>query len=296
LPELANPNSATMKRGLYLVPSLLTLGNLAAGVTSILLATEDHLTSAAWAIIVGILFDMSDGRVARWTGATSRFGMELDSLADLVAFGVAPGVLMYEMALEPLGRPGYALVIFFALTAALRLARFNLRAQSGEATGYFVGLPVPAAAGILASFVLSYELFDSGNYLTVKTIPIVMKRMPFFFHSVPLVMMMLSFLMISPVHYGNFKKLKLLKSRSLQTLALAAAGILLIFTYPQNMIFVVFSLYVLSGLTGLAWRFYRAQRAKRLARTLRRRSTDVTNGKDEHRTLSGSSSWTQKTE
>lgn len=266
-----------MKRGLYILPSLFTLANLAAGVTAILLATADHLTSAAWAIMFGIIMDMSDGRVARWTGATSQFGMELDSLADLVTFGVAPGILMYELALAPLGRPGYAIVIFFALTAALRLARFNILAQTGEKTTYFLGLPVPAAAGILASFVLSYELFDNSE-ITVKTIPLVMKRMPFFFHSVPLVMMMLSFLMISPVHYGNFKQLNLLRPRSLQMVGLLVAGLVLIFTYPQNTIFIVFSLYVLSGLTGLAWRFYRAQRAKTLARTLRRRSTDLRHG------------------
>src|SRR4051812_35424874 len=164
-----------MKRGVYLFPSLLTLANLAAGVMSILFSAGNHFTSAAWAIIVGIFMDMSDGRVARWMGATSQFGLELDSLADLTTFGVAPAVLMYQLALDPLGRPGYMIAIFFVLTAALRLARFNLRAQTQTLdtpppTG-FVGLPVPAAAGILASFVLSYELFDNGD-ITVKTIPL----------------------------------------------------------------------------------------------------------------------------
>jgi len=272
-----------MKRGIYLFPSLITLGNLAAGVMSIIFASQYHLSSAAWCIIAGIIMDMLDGRVARWANATSQFGVELDSLCDLVTFGVAPAILMYQVALQPLGRPAYMIVVFFAMTAALRLARFNLRAQSGEVSSHFMGLPVPAAAGILASFVLSYELFGDDT-ITTKTIPLVMKRMPFFYRFVPLVMIILAFLMISNVQYGNFKKMKLGRPKSVQNLAFLLVGLLLIFTYPQNMIFIVFSLYVLTGLISLAWRFYHAQRAKRLAsRTERlygRRKTDVGQGED----------------
>jgi len=130
-----------VRRGIYVVPSLITLGNLAAGVMSVLYASQGHLTSAAWAIIAGMIMDIMDGRVARWTGCTSEFGVELDSLCDLVTFGVAPGILMYWLALEPLGRPGYAIAILFAICAALRLARFNLRSRTGEVTTYFVGQP-----------------------------------------------------------------------------------------------------------------------------------------------------------
>jgi CDP-diacylglycerol--serine O-phosphatidyltransferase len=265
-----------MKRGIYIVPSLFTLANLAAGVMSIIFASSDRFSSAAWAIIAGIIMDMLDGRVARWMGATSQFGLELDSLADLTTFGVAPGVLMYQLALYDMGRPGYMILIFFVMTAALRLARFNLRAQQevDEKPSYFVGLPVPAAAGILASFVLSYELFDSGN-ITVKTIPMLMQRMPMFFRLIPLTMLMLSFLMISQVQYSHFKKLKLGRPKSLQSLALFAAGVLLVLTYPQNTIFIVFSLYVLSGLIWFAWRFYHTRRERMAAgRMFGRRKTD----------------------
>ncbi|PYI79797.1 MAG: CDP-diacylglycerol--serine O-phosphatidyltransferase [Verrucomicrobia bacterium] len=259
-----------MKRGIYLFPALLTLSNLAAGVMSMLFAARYHLSSAAWCIIAGIILDMLDGRVARWANATSQFGVELDSLCDLVTFGVAPAFLMYRVALEPLGRPGYMIVIFFVMTAVLRLARFK--------STHFVGLPVPAAAGILASFVLSYELFGNDT-ISAKTIPLVMKRMPFFYRFVPLVMILLAFLMVSNVQYGNFKQLKLGRPKSVQNLAFLLVGLLLIFTYPQNMIFVVFSLYVLAGLVSLAWRFYHAQRAKRTAGRpvplYGRRKTDV---------------------
>lgn len=269
------------------------MSNLGAGVVSILLSTNYQLTSAAWAIIFGITMDMLDGRVARWAGATSQFGLELDSLCDLVTFGVAPAILMYQLALEPIGRPGYAIAIFFAIAAALRLARFNLKAQGGEPSSHFVGLPVPAAAGILASFVLSYELFGDES-ITVKTIPLVMKRMPLFFRSVPLMMMLLSFLMVSSVRYGNFKQLKLGRSKSIQNLVLILAGLLLIVAYPQNMIFVVFSLYVLSGLISLAWRFTRAQRAKKDTRRYGRRSTDQPGDGPQQRTDLETISWTQK--
>jgi CDP-diacylglycerol--serine O-phosphatidyltransferase len=271
-----------MKRGIYLFPTLLTLGNLAAGVMSIIFAAQFHLSSAAWCIIAGIILDMFDGRVARWAGATSQFGVELDSLCDLVSFGVAPAFLMFRVALEPWGPPGYMIVVFFAMTAALRLARFNLRAQSGKVATYFTGLPVPAAAGILASFVLSYEMFGNET-ISAKTIPLVMKRMPFFFKFVPLMMILLSFLMVSNVQYGNFKQLKLGRPKSIQNLAFLLVGLLLIFTYPQNMIFIVFSLYVLTGLISLAWRFYHAQRAKRLAGRARlygRRKTDTGQGEE----------------
>lgn len=265
-----------MKRGIYLIPSLFTLTNLAAGVVAILFCANDRLTAAAWTIIFGICMDMLDGRVARWMGATSQFGLELDSLADVVTFGIAPVILMYQLALADLGRPGYMIAIFFSMTAALRLARFNLRAQQQNTEpplGHFVGLPVPAAAGILASFVLSYELFDEGT-ITVKTIPMLMQKMPLFFRLIPITMLMLSFLMISQVHYGNFKKLKLSRPKSLQSLTLMAAGALLIFTYPQNTIFILFSLYVLSGLWMFALRYYHSRKDQRLGRLLHRRSTD----------------------
>jgi CDP-diacylglycerol--serine O-phosphatidyltransferase len=284
-----------MKKGIYLFPSFLTLGNLAAGVMAMIFAAQYHLSSAAWCIIAGIILDMFDGRVARWAGATSQFGVELDSLCDLVSFGVAPAFLMFRVALEPWGPPGCMIVIFFAMTAALRLARFNLRAQTGEPSTHFTGLPVPAAAGILASFVLSYEMFGDAT-ITAKTIPLVMKRMPFFFKFVPLVMILLSFLMVSNVQYGNFKQLKLGRPKSVQNLAFLLVGLLLIFTYPQNMIFIVFSLYVLTGLISLAWRFYHAQRAKRMAGRARlygRRKTDSGQG-EELSSVSGRTSWTTK--
>ena len=133
LAELVASGAESMKRSIYIFPSLLTLGNLASGVMAIIFSANDHFTSAAWAIIAGVILDMSDGRVARWMGATSQFGLELDSLSDLTTFGVAPAIMMYQLALSPLGRPGYMIAIFFVrLAAALRLARFNLKASQQQ--------------------------------------------------------------------------------------------------------------------------------------------------------------------
>ncbi len=269
-----NTGIPQVRRGIYLLPTIFTLANLAAGVTSILLTINDHLTSAAWAIMAGIVMDMLDGRVARWAKATSQFGLELDSLCDLVSFGLAPGILIYQLSLQPLGRPGYMIAIFFAMAAALRLARFNLKAQSSvEPSTHFVGLPVPAAAGILASFVLSYDLFDDAD-ISVKTIPMLMHKMPVFFNALPIIMLGLSFLMISRVQYSHFKQLKLGRPKSIQSLSIIVGGLLLIFTYPQNTIFILFSMYVISGFVGWAWRLYQSGRERITPQNLRRRKTD----------------------
>ena len=152
-----------IRRGIYILPSLLTTGNLSAGFISVLLSIHSEFTMAAWCIILAILFDMLDGRVARWTNSTSNFGIELDSLADLVSFGVAPAVLMYQMVLYTMHKPGMAISLFYVIAGAIRLARFNAKANSGESSTDFVGLPIPAGAGILASFVLSYQLFADGQ-------------------------------------------------------------------------------------------------------------------------------------
>jgi CDP-diacylglycerol---serine O-phosphatidyltransferase len=263
-----------MNRGVYIAPSLFTLANLAAGMVSILFSADGRFTNASWAILAGIIMDMLDGRVARWVNATSEFGVELDSLSDLITFGVAPAILIYEMVLSPLGRPGIMIAIFFVMAAALRLARFNVKAHTGETTNHFTGLPVPAAAGIVASFVLSYQLFGQED-ITVKTMPIVMQRMPMLFQWSPVMMLVLAGLMVSTIHYGNFKQLKMARPKALQTLAFIGAAILLVLAYPQNTLFLVFSAYVVSGMVGFAWRYYRASRERHFQQAkFGRRKTD----------------------
>jgi CDP-diacylglycerol--serine O-phosphatidyltransferase len=258
-----------MLRGIYILPSLFTTGNLAFGYISIIFSIRSDFVMAAWCLIVSIGMDMVDGRVARWTKSTSRFGLELDSLADLVSFGVAPAVLMYQMVLHTMHKPGLAIALFFVISSALRLAKYNVKAQDGDSSSDFSGLPTPAAAGIIASFVLSYELFEQGQEITVKTIPILMQRMPFFFKTIPLLMVLISFLMISNVPYFGFKKSKLNRPKSLQLLILIVIAILLIVTYPQNSIFIIFMLYLLSGIFLYILRYWRMQKSLKLSSRLR---------------------------
>jgi CDP-diacylglycerol--serine O-phosphatidyltransferase len=246
-----------MLRGIYILPSLFTASNLAFGFVSIIYSIHAEYTSAAWCIMLAILMDIMDGRVARWTKTTSRFGVEFDSLADLVSFGIAPSLLMYELVLHTMHKPGIAISLFFVIAGAMRLARFNTKTQEGEASTEFSGLPIPAAAALLASFVLSYELFEAGGELTVKTIPLIMKRMPFFFKAIPLIMIILSFLMISTVPYAAFKKYKFDRPKSLQMISLVLIGLLLIITYPQNSIFIIFLFYLLSGIATYLCRWWR---------------------------------------
>jgi CDP-diacylglycerol--serine O-phosphatidyltransferase len=230
--------------------------------------------------MLAILMDMLDGRVARWTKSTSRFGIEFDSLSDLVSFGVAPAILMYQLHLYTLGKPGIAIALFYVIAGALRLARFNIKAQDGEASTEFMGLPIPAGAALLASFVLSYELFELGGEMTVKTIPLVMQRMPFFFKSIPLLMVLISLLMISTVPYAAFKKFKWNRPKSLQLLSFMFIGLLLIITYPQNSIFIIFLFYLLSGITGYLWRWRRMRHYLLTIRLKKNRNGSPDNPKD----------------
>jgi len=236
-------------KGIYIIPSLFTCGNMAFGILSIFSSISGHFIQAAWLLIGALACDILDGRIARMTNTTSDFGMELDSLSDLASFGIAPGIMMYMLVLKTMGKIGIAIAILYVLCCALRLARFNVLAQSGELYKHFVGLPTPASAGVIISFVLSYELLGPEEYaLNFKTIPILMTLMPTFFRVMPIVMAVLSFLMVSNIPYMSFKGIKLSKVRTIELLALLIVLIIVIVVYPQNTFFIIFSVYAVSGL------------------------------------------------
>jgi CDP-diacylglycerol--serine O-phosphatidyltransferase len=238
-----------VKKGIYIIPSLFTCGNMTFGILSILSSIEGHFIPAAWFLVGALACDILDGRIARMTKTTSEFGMQLDTLSDLISFGVSPAVLMYMMVLNTMGNIGIAIAVLFVLCSALRLARFNVLAQRGEVYKHFVGLPTPASAGVIVSFVLSYQLLMPEGYaLNFKTIPALMELMPKFFQMMPIVIVVLSFLMVSNIPYMSFKKLKLSKVRTIELLALVIVLIILIIVYPQNIIFLIFSAYAASGL------------------------------------------------
>jgi CDP-diacylglycerol--serine O-phosphatidyltransferase len=254
--------NSSVKRGIYILPSVVTSGNLACGFLSVIYSIHNNYTPAAWLVLAAIGFDVMDGRIARWTKSNSSFGIELDSLSDLISFGVAPAILMYQMLLHTMNKPGIAIALFFVIACALRLAKFNVKAHDGETCSHFSGLPTPAAAGMLASFVLSYELFQQGGEITVKTIPMLMQRMPFFFNMIPAIMVISSILMISTVPYMAFKKMKLNRPKPLQMLLFILISIMLILAYPQNTIFIMFTLYLLSGIALQLLRYRRLKRTQ----------------------------------
>jgi CDP-diacylglycerol--serine O-phosphatidyltransferase len=236
---------------------------MSCGYLSILLSIDGDFTKSAWLLVLAVAFDMIDGRVARLTKTTSEFGIQLDSLSDLISFGIAPSVMMYQLVLSSMEKIGMAIAILFVLCSALRLAKFNVYAQDGVVHSSFMGLPTPASAGLLLSFVLSYELFaDHGQSLSFKTIPILMKSMPLFFKTMPVVMVILSLLMVSSIPYYSFKKINLYKPKTFRLLVLVVLLLFLMITFPQNIIFILFSLYVFSGLVSIGIKYYNAYKKK----------------------------------
>jgi CDP-diacylglycerol--serine O-phosphatidyltransferase len=220
-------------RGVYLIPNLLTTGNLFSGFYAIVAVMNALYLNAAVAILVAIIFDSLDGRWARMTQTSSRFGLEYDSLADLVSFGVAPGLLIYSWALSGYGQMGWVAAFLLVACAALRLARFNL--QSSSAEGHFVGLPVPGAAGVIASLVLmDYHILRLGH--PVK--PLLILGLIYF----------LAFLMVSTFRYSSFKNMGLWRKKPFRSLVSAVLLFILLAAEPQVMLFLLFAGFALSGL------------------------------------------------
>jgi len=147
-----------------ILPSLFTLGNILCGflaINNVIEGSRASMVSAAWWIIIAGIFDALDGKVARITRTSSEFGIELDSIADVISFGVAPAVLIYNFMLYEAGEIGYVVAFLFLAAGAVRLARFNTQATTGGKS-HFTGLPIPAAAGIIASYILFTENVWSG--------------------------------------------------------------------------------------------------------------------------------------
>lgn len=249
LPLASEAPKPPARRGIYILPSLLTLGNMGLGFFAITKAENQEFSAAATAILIGHVFDIFDGVVARLTRTSSRFGIELDSLADWITFGIAPAFLMYEMVLKANHAWGFAIALLFVICGALRLARFNLKAQLGEPSlGFFTGLPTPAAGGVLAIFALLYDILEIGR--PIRSLRLVMNQVPVFHEIVPAVMLLLSLLMVSNVRYAKFRAQNLLRPRGLRALVISVLALLMIWVYPQNMIFILYVSYILWGLVG----------------------------------------------
>ena len=226
----------TRNRGIYLLPSVLTTFGMFAGFYSIISSINGEYTAAAISIMIAMLWDTLDGRVARLTNTQSAFGAEYDSLADLVSFGLAPALLVYEWTLSDLGRFGWFVAFVYLACAALRLARFNTQVGSSDKR-YFQGLPSPAAAGVIATMIWlkiwTYAFFDSdvisiGYYLGAA------------------ITIICGLLMVSNVRYYSFKELDAKKASFRFLLAIVLSLIVLLYK-PNIVLFTGFFLYMLSG-------------------------------------------------
>ena len=223
-------------RGIYLLPSILTTFGMFAGFYSIIASINGDFTLAAISIMVAMLWDALDGRVARLTNTQSDFGAQYDSLADLVSFGVAPALLVYEWSLSDLGRIGWLAAFIFLACAALRLARFNTQVGISDKR-YFQGLPSPAAAGVIASMIWlrfwKFEYFDFGivslSYYVGVGITIVC-----------------ALLMVSNVRYYSFKELDS-KKASFRFLLAIVLSLIVLLSKPNIFLFTGFFVYMLSG-------------------------------------------------
>lgn len=229
-----------MRRGIYILPNLFTTGNLFCGFWAIISVFQEKFFYAAVAILLACVFDILDGKVARLSGATSKFGVQYDSLADLVSFGIAPALLAFSWALRPYGKFGWLAAFLFVVCGTLRLARFNVQSSSGEVK-YFKGLPIPAAASMIALTILLYlRLIETD---LVKDIVILV------------MIYVLAFLMVSNIRYFSFKELNLAKRKPFSIFIFVILSMIVIIMEPTIVLFVSVIFYVFSGPVNMlmAW-------------------------------------------
>ena len=220
------------RRGIYLLPNLLTTAALFAGFFSIVQAMNGRFEYAAVAIFIAMVLDGLDGRVARMTHTQSEFGAEYDSLSDMVSFGVAPSLLMYEWAFRDLGKWGWFAAFIYCAGTALRLARFNTAVETTD-KGYFQGLPSPAAAALCAGFVwVMQDNNFSGQELRWYAVALTVFA---------------GLSMVSSLRFYSFKTINLRKSVPFIVVFLFALFLILVSSYPPGVLFLLFLGYALSG-------------------------------------------------
>ncbi|MDP2646027.1 MAG: CDP-diacylglycerol--serine O-phosphatidyltransferase [Desulfobacterales bacterium] len=225
-------NEKRSRRGIYVLPNIFTSLNIYFGFFSVISSINGKFFAAAVSIIIAAVFDALDGKIARATHTTSKFGVEYDSLADLISFGMAPGILIYLWALKPLGRLGWLAAFLYMVCGALRLARFN--SQTGQTkSDHFLGLPIPAAAAMNATSVMVCNKFGiEGSANPVLFL---------------ITLYILSFLMVSTIKYDSFKKPELFKSMNFNVLVTVVLILIFIAAQPSIALFLLGLSYVISG-------------------------------------------------
>ena len=246
--ENKNKKKGALRKGVYLLPNTMTSLSLFFAFYSIVMTMSGNYVTAAWSILISMIFDSFDGTVARVTGTTSEFGAEYDSLADLVAFGVAPAVLIYEWALYPFHKWGIFAAFLYLLCTALRLGRFNVQSGTVEKKG-FMGLPSPGGASGIATTVLFYFYIEGGKGGRLGDL--IRSKMISPHHVIFLALtILIALLMVSTVGYKSGKDLSIFKKFPFLYLILAVILIVLVFFEPQIMLFLLIYTYILSGIIG----------------------------------------------
>jgi len=215
----------------YLLPNFFTASSIFAGIYSIISAVEGNFVLAAWMVLLSLIFDGLDGRVARMTNTCSQFGVEFDSLADIVAFGAAPAMLIYLYAGMDFGRFGIMTSALFVIFGGIRLARFNVMTGDTEPS-VFIGVPIPTAAVFVSILVLLFEQYPAMHeYKLVILISA----------------LVVAVLMVSNIRYPSFKKVDMDKKHMRRTFVAIVAVAMIIFIYPVEGFATFFVLYILYG-------------------------------------------------
>jgi CDP-diacylglycerol--serine O-phosphatidyltransferase len=233
-----------MRKGIYILPNSITLLNMFAGFFAIISVLKGNYVQAGWAVIVAGVFDALDGWVARLTNTATRFGIELDSLSDVISFGVAPAALLYMWALKPFGRVGWAVAFLFAACGAMRLARYNIQMGSTEKKS-FTGMPIPAAAGFVAAMVI---FFNEAGWGAEKSIPVLVLTL------------VLSLLMVSTLRFHGLKEINLRERKPFWLLVAIVVVLAVVFMHPQTVLFVFALFYLGVGIVENAWLFLRKRK------------------------------------
>ena len=242
-----SPKKIRIKKGIYVLPNLFTSASLFCGFYSIIASFKEHFVPASVAILFSVVFDGIDGRIARLTNTTSKFGAEYDSLADVIAFGVAPALLAYSWSLSIYGKLGWIVAFLFVLCGALRLARYNIQIGLIE-SNVFNGLPIPSAASVVATTVIFFDWTGAEGKFQNGFIMIFI--------------VILSLLMVSSVKYYSFKDMKLLAREPFTIFFWSTVLLIIIFHWPEIMFFVIILGYVISGPIWWVVKFNRKERQK----------------------------------
>lgn len=246
----SNPNQSRKirRRGIYLLPNLFTTAALFFGFYSIVAAMKSHFDVAAIAVFIAMVWDGLDGRVARMTDTQTAFGAEYDSLSDMVAFAVAPALIVYSWSLHTLGKPGWLIAFIYTAATALRLARFNTQTQDVDKR-YFQGLPCPSAAAVIAGMVWCASYYDiSGMIVAVPA---------------AIVTFAVAALMVSRVRYYSFKKIDFKGKIPFVMVVILVFVIAGIAIDPPQILFSLFLIYAASGLVMTLWQLRKMRRRSR---------------------------------